>query len=108
MAKRSSEKRRQQTSQKKQSEDELKSETYILERTRAFFTGRSDKPNSGVVHFGPCSGAACRDPADSGAAPLGPAASVVAAFSLARSGAEPLASTTDGGEPWPPLATRDT
>jgi hypothetical protein len=108
MATRNSEKRRQQTSQKKQSEDKLKSGTYILERTRAFFTGRSDKPNSGAARFGPYSGAARRVLADSRAAPLRPAVSVVAASSPARSGAEPTTSTTVGDEPWPLPATRDT
>jgi hypothetical protein len=108
MATRSSERRRQQTSRKKQSEDELKSGTYILERTRAFFTGRSVKPNSGAACFDPCSGTARCGPTISGAAPLRPAASVAATLFLARSGTEPPASTTVGDEPWPPLATRDT
>jgi hypothetical protein len=95
-------------SRKKQSEDELESGTYILERTRAFFTERSDKPNSGVARFDPCSGIVHRGPAVSGPAPLRLAASVVATLSLARSEDEPLGSTTAGDEPGPPLATRDT
>jgi hypothetical protein len=86
---------------KKHSEDKLKSRTYILERTRAFFTVRTDKPNSGAAHLGPCSGVVHRDLADSGAAPLRPAALLVATLSLTCSGAEPSASTTVGNEPWP-------
>jgi hypothetical protein len=70
MATRSLEKWHQQMSHKEQNKNKLKSRTYILERTRAFFTRRSDKLNSGAAHFDPCSGAARRGPADSGAAPL--------------------------------------
>jgi hypothetical protein len=47
-----------QTSRKSHDRQKLKSETYILERTRAFFTGRSDVPCSGIAHFEPCSGTA--------------------------------------------------
>jgi hypothetical protein len=99
VAARSLEKRRQQTSQKKQSKDKLKSRTYILERTRAFFTGRSDKLNSGAARFDPCLGEARRGPAVPGAAPLRPVASMAAAFYLARPGAELPTSTTAGGRP---------
>jgi hypothetical protein len=49
---------RQQISRKKHDEENLKSGTFILERTRAFFTGRSDGPCLGAVLFEPCSGAA--------------------------------------------------
>jgi hypothetical protein len=46
--------------------EDLKSGTYILERTRGFFTGRSDKPCSRATRFEPCSGVARFGPADSG------------------------------------------
>jgi hypothetical protein len=59
--------------------------TYILECTRAFFTGRPDEP---------CSGAARFEPANSEAAPLQSTASTTAIRSPACSGADPPASTT--------------
>jgi hypothetical protein len=46
-----------------------KSGTYILERTRGFFTRQSDKPGSGATCFNPCSRATHFRPADSEAAP---------------------------------------
>jgi hypothetical protein len=54
--------------------------TYILERTRAFFTGQPDKPYSR---------AACFKPVDSGAAPLRTAASATATRSPTWSGPAP-------------------
>jgi hypothetical protein len=60
--------------------------TYILERTRAFFTGRSDKTISGATRFEPCSGAAHRGLTISVAAPLRPATSTAATLSPVRSG----------------------
>jgi hypothetical protein len=59
----------EQTSRKKHDKEKLKSETYILERTQALFTRRSDKPFSGAVRF---------EPVVLGAAPLRPAASTAA------------------------------
>jgi hypothetical protein len=47
----------------------LRVKTYILERTRYFFTGRPDEP---------CSGAARLEPTDAGAAPLRSATSTTA------------------------------
>jgi hypothetical protein len=70
-----------QTSRKNNGKQEQKSETYILERTRAFFTGRSDIPCWGAVRFEPVdSGAARFEPVVSGAAPLPPAASTAVAL----------------------------
>jgi hypothetical protein len=77
----------------------VKLETYILVRTRAFFTRRSDEP---------CPGAARFELVVSGVTPLRPAATLVAAFSPIRSGADPPASSTVEVRPWPPLVTRDT
>jgi hypothetical protein len=94
-------------SQKKQSKDKLKSRTYILKRTWAFFIGRSGKPNSGAACFDPCSGAARRGPAVSGAAPLRPVASMAAAFSLVRLGLS-LRPQRRLEADLAPLATRDT
>jgi hypothetical protein len=72
---------RKQTSRKNNGKQEQKSETYILERTRAFFTGRSDIPYWGAVRFEPIdSGAARFEPVVSGAAPLPPAASTAVAL----------------------------
>jgi hypothetical protein len=76
-----------------------KSRTYIFERTGGFFAGQPDKPCSGVARF---------KLANSGAAPLRPTASTAAAHSSTRLGADPLASTTAGVEPWPLPTTRDT
>jgi hypothetical protein len=80
---------------------ELKSGTYILEHTRAFFTGRSDVPCSGTARFEPCLGTTRLGPAVLGAAPLQPAASTAATLSPMRSGAIPLASAATGARPWP-------
>jgi hypothetical protein len=99
---------RRQTSRKKHDKEDLKSGTYILEHTRAFFTGRSDEPWSGAACFEPSSGAARLSPAVSGAAPLRPAASIVAILSPVRSGVVPPAPAMAGVGPWPPPATRDT
>jgi hypothetical protein len=71
---------RHQTSRKKHGKEKLKLETYILERTRALFTGWSDEP---------CLGAARFEPVVSGAAPLRPTALPAAAFSPIRSGVTP-------------------
>jgi hypothetical protein len=89
-------------------QEDLKSGTYILERTRAFFIERSDEPCSGVAHFEPCSGAARLRPTVPGAAPLRPAASTTTTLSPVHSGAIPPASATTEAELWPPPATRDT
>jgi hypothetical protein len=77
----------------------LKSETYILERTRAFFTGRSDVPCSGAARFEPCSGTTRLEPAVLGAAPLQPTASAAATLSPKCSGDVPPASATVGVGP---------
>jgi hypothetical protein len=55
---------RQQTSWKNHDKEKLKSESHILERTQAFFTGRSDKPSLGAARF---------EPAGSGAVHFGAA-----------------------------------
>jgi hypothetical protein len=83
---------RQQTSQKKHRKEKLKLETYILERTRALFTGRSDEP---------CSGAARFEPVVSGAAPLRTAATPVAAFSPICSGLTPRPPRRSGSDRGP-------
>jgi hypothetical protein len=75
----------------------LKSETYILEHTQAFFTWRSDMPCWGAVRFEPTdSGAAHFSPAVSGATPLRAATSTAEALSPIRSGADPSASAMAG------------
>jgi hypothetical protein len=79
-----------------------------LERTRGFFTGRSDESCSGAPRFKPCSGAARFRPADSRAAPLWSTASTVATRSPARSGAESLTPATTEVGPWPPPTMRET
>jgi hypothetical protein len=79
----------QQTSRKKHDKERMKSETYILERTRALFTGRFDEP---------CSGAA----------PLRPATSMAVALSPIYSGDDPPTSTMVGVGSWPTPTTRDT
>jgi hypothetical protein len=58
----------------------LKSRTYILERTRGFFTGRPNKPCSGATRF---------EPANSGATPLRSAASTAATRSPPARGLSP-------------------
>jgi hypothetical protein len=88
--------------------EDVQSGTYILERTRGFFTRWSDKPCSGATRFEPCSKAVRFGPADSGAAPLQSATSTAATCSHIRSGADPPAPTTTGVGPWPPPATRET
>jgi hypothetical protein len=65
--------------------------TYILECTRAFFTGRPDEPCSGAAHF---------EPANSGAAPLRPAASTMTTRSPARSGPDPPPPVLRDGRGW--------
>jgi hypothetical protein len=72
--------------------------TYILERTRDFFTGRPDEPCSGVVRL---------VPTDSGAATLRPAASTAALCTPNCSGAYLPTVATTGVGPWPPPATRE-
>jgi hypothetical protein len=72
--------------------------TYILERTRDFFTGWPNEP---------CSGAARLEPANSGAAPLRSAASTVALRYPNRSWADPPTSTTAETDPWPPPVMRE-
>jgi hypothetical protein len=76
-----------------------RTKSYILERTRDFFTGRPDEP---------CSGAARLEPANSGAAPLRSTVSTVVLRSPNSSRADPPTSATAGIDPWPPLATRET
>jgi hypothetical protein len=78
-----------QTSRKSHDRQKLKSETYILERTRAFFTRRSDVPYTGAARFEPCSGTVRLGPAVSSAAPLRLAASTAATLSPMCSGAVP-------------------
>jgi hypothetical protein len=87
--------------------EDLKMRTCTLERTRGFFTGRSDEPYSGAARFEPYSRAALFELADSGAASLRSVASTEATCSLVRSGADPPASATAGVGPWPPPATRE-
>jgi hypothetical protein len=64
-----------QTSQKSHDRQKLKLENYILERTRAFFTGRFDMPCSGAERFEPCSGTVRLESTVSGASLLRSAAS---------------------------------
>jgi hypothetical protein len=91
------------SSRKNHDKGDQKSEAYILERTRAFFTGLSNEPCSGAACFEPAgSGATHFGPAVLGDAPLRPAASTMATLSPARSGAGPPASMTAGVGPWPP------
>jgi hypothetical protein len=73
--------------------------TYILERTRTFFTGRTDEPYLGAGRF---------KPANSGDVPLRPATPTAATRSPACSGADTPASAMTGVELWPPPTTRDT
>jgi hypothetical protein len=73
--------------------------TYILERTRDFFTGRPDEPCSGVV---------CLEPTNSGATPLRLATSMAVLRSPGCSGADPPTSSTAGVDPWSPPAMRET
>jgi hypothetical protein len=82
--------------------------TYILERTRGFFAGRSNEPCSGAARFEPYSGVARFGPDSSGAAPLRSAASTTATRSSVRSGADPLTPATAGVGPWPPPGMRET
>jgi hypothetical protein len=76
-----------------------KMRTYILECTPDFFAGRADEP---------CSGAARLEPTNSGAAPLGSAASTAALRSPDHSRADPPASAMAGVDPWPLPVIRDT
>jgi hypothetical protein len=73
--------------------------TYILERTRDLFTGRSDEPCSGVAHL---------VPTDSGAAPLLLADSMAALLSPSYSGAILLTFAIIEVGPWPSPAARET
>jgi hypothetical protein len=85
------------SSRKNHDKEGLKSEAYILERTRAFFSGRSNEPCLGAARFEPAGlGAARFGLAVSGAAPLRPAASPVAILSPACSGADPRPSQRSG------------
>jgi hypothetical protein len=77
----------------------LRTRTYILERTRDFFTGWPDEPYSGVASL---------LPTDSGAAPLRPATSMAALRSPNCSGADLLTSATVRVGPWAPPAARET
>jgi hypothetical protein len=69
--------------------------TYILERSRDFFTGRSDKP---------CSGAARLEPTDSAAAPPRSPASTAALHSPDYSGVDLPTSAMAGGQSLAPAS----
>jgi hypothetical protein len=79
-----------------------------LERSRAFFTRRSDMPCSGSARFEPCSGTARLGSVVSGTSPPQLAASTATTLSPIHSGAVPPTSATAGVRPWPPPVIRGT
>jgi hypothetical protein len=88
--------------------EDLKTRTYILERTRGFFVGRPDEPYSGAARFEPCLRAAHFEPADSGGCSALDRR-LDGGNTLPRPlGADPPAYATAGVGLWLPLATRDT
>jgi hypothetical protein len=76
-----------QASRKSHDRQKLKSETYILEHTRVFFTERPNIPCLGAARFEPTdSGAARSELVVSGAATLQPAASTAPTLSPSAQG----------------------